>query len=84
MKTYLNIDFKDKDAAVKAGARWDPARKAWFCPDGVDLARMARWLPGSMRHFYNVLEQDKKRNKGRPNKRARKGSQCPAEPPRLT
>jgi hypothetical protein len=35
VKTYLRVPFDEKDAAKRAGARWDPAQKMWFAVDGT-------------------------------------------------
>ena len=43
--TYLNVPFRDKDSAKALGARWDPARRQWYVPDGRELAPFASWLP---------------------------------------
>lgn len=45
MPTRLNTPYADKDAVKAAGGRWDPIEKAWFAPDGADLAKFAKWLP---------------------------------------
>lgn len=46
MKTYLAVPFKDKEKAKNLGAKFDLVRKQWYVPDGVDLAKFLRWLPG--------------------------------------
>jgi exodeoxyribonuclease VII large subunit len=43
--TYLNVSFKDKDAAKALGARWDSLQRQWFVPEGRELAPFALWLP---------------------------------------
>ncbi len=43
--TYLQVPFRDKDSAKALGARWDPARRQWYVPDGRELAPFAAWLP---------------------------------------
>ncbi len=45
MRTNLNVPFDQKDAAARLGARWDPARKTWYCPDETDLAPLLCWVP---------------------------------------
>ncbi|MDD2535650.1 MAG: DUF5710 domain-containing protein, partial [Macromonas bipunctata] len=35
--TYLITLYQDKDAVKSLGARWDPARRQWYVPDGLDL-----------------------------------------------
>lgn len=47
MKTYLVVPIEQKDRVKNLGARWDPARHAWFVPDGVDLAPFIAWVPGA-------------------------------------
>ena len=43
--TYLNVSFKDKDAAKALGARWDGVQRQWFVPEGRELAPFSSWLP---------------------------------------
>jgi len=43
--TYLVSSYKDKDRVKTLGARWDPARKQWYVPDGLALTPFAEWLP---------------------------------------
>ncbi|WP_235516105.1 DUF5710 domain-containing protein [Acidovorax sp. Root219] len=43
--TYLVSSYKDKDRVKTLGARWDPARKQWYVPDGLVLTPFAEWLP---------------------------------------
>ncbi|MGI6656302.1 MAG: zincin-like metallopeptidase domain-containing protein [Desulfobulbus sp.] len=44
-KTYLNVPYKEKDAAKAAGAKWDARAKSWYAPKGADLNQLATWLP---------------------------------------
>jgi hypothetical protein len=44
-RTDLNVPFEEKNEAKRLGARWDPARKVWFVPDGVDPRPFRNWLP---------------------------------------
>lgn len=46
MTTFLNVPYAEKDEARALGARWNPTRKKWYVPDGVDAAPFARWLAG--------------------------------------
>ena len=48
-RTYLAVPFTEKDAAKKAGARWDKEVKKWYAPAGQDLNKtgLARWLPSN-------------------------------------
>lgn len=41
--TVLNVPFAEKDEAKQLGARWDPKRRKWCVPAGVDLAPFRRW-----------------------------------------
>ena len=41
--TVLNVPFAEKDEAKQLGARWDPKRRKWYVPPGVDAALFARW-----------------------------------------
>lgn len=44
-RTYLDVPYREKDAASSLGARWDAAKKSWFVPDGVALEAFAKWMP---------------------------------------
>jgi hypothetical protein len=41
---YLTVPFAQKDEAKGLGARWDPARKLWYVPEGVDTAPFQCWF----------------------------------------
>jgi hypothetical protein len=41
----LTVPFSQKDKAKALGARWDPALKVWYAPDGLDTTPLMRWLP---------------------------------------
>lgn len=43
----LNVPFKEKDEAKSHGARWNPAGKHWYIPEGVDDEPFAKWLDGA-------------------------------------
>lgn len=43
--TYLITPYKEKDLVKSLGARWDPARRQWYVPQGLDLTPFAAWLP---------------------------------------
>lgn len=45
--TVLNVPFAEKDEAKQLGARWDPKRRKWCVPAGVDLAPFSRWSGGN-------------------------------------
>ena len=42
-RVTLAIPYKDRDAAKRAGARWDGA--VWYAPAGADLDALAAWIP---------------------------------------
>jgi len=39
----LNVPYAEKDEARALGARWNPVKKRWYVPDGVDAAPFAKW-----------------------------------------
>lgn len=39
---YLRIPFKNKDAAKKLGARWDPSRKLWYYVSNLDVDKITK------------------------------------------
>lgn len=39
----LNVPYSDKDDAKRLGARWNPERRCWYVPDGLDPKPFARW-----------------------------------------
>lgn len=43
----LNVPFKEKDEAKSHGARWNPAGKHWYIPEGVDDTPFAKWMDGA-------------------------------------
>ena len=45
-KTWLNVPYKEKNAAKEVGAKWDGREKRWYAPEGADLNKLATWLPG--------------------------------------
>jgi phage/plasmid primase-like uncharacterized protein len=46
-RVYLNVPFKEKDAAKAMGAKWDRQEQAWYVPSGLDAAPFAAWQRGS-------------------------------------
>lgn len=44
-RTYLAVPFTEKNEAKGLGAKWDKQAKAWYAPEGVDVATsgLARW-----------------------------------------
>lgn len=47
-KHYLNAGYKDREMVKALGARWDPDRKRWYVPAGLDLTPFAAWLPAAL------------------------------------
>lgn len=41
---FLNVPFKEKDHAKSLGARWNPERKQWYIPSGMDPIAFAIWM----------------------------------------
>lgn len=42
---YLKAPFEEKDEVRELGAKWDPSRREWYVPPGVDLGGFERWMP---------------------------------------
>ena len=42
--TYLNVPYEQRDLAKKFGAKWNPNKKQWYMPPGVDV-------PKEIEHF---------------------------------
>lgn len=40
----LEVPYQEKELAKKLGAWWDPERKKWFVPRGVDPKPFQRWV----------------------------------------
>lgn len=40
----LKVPYAEKDDAKALGARWNPARKCWYVPDGKDSGPFAQWI----------------------------------------
>lgn len=43
-RTYLNVTFAQKDQVKALGARWDPGRRKWYVPAGLNLTPFEPWL----------------------------------------
>lgn len=65
-RVWLDVPFKEKDAAKAAGARWDGAAERWYAPR-PDMPALERWaalpdvpslLPGEDRLFGSGLFVD--------------------------
>lgn len=46
MKTVLDVPFEERFQVKNLGARWNPALKHWFVPDGMDVIPFLKWVPG--------------------------------------
>lgn len=57
MKTLLDIPYDQKEEAKRLGAKFDSAASTWYCPDGCDLAKFAKWLPPKWKKIYNELDK---------------------------
>ena len=42
---YLNVPYKERREAKEAGAKWNAQKKLWYAPVGVDLNKLAQFLP---------------------------------------
>ncbi|MGC8495268.1 MAG: MobQ family relaxase [Syntrophobacteraceae bacterium] len=43
-RVYIKVPYGEKDAAKAKGAKWDPEKRSWYVPAGVDLAGFGKWL----------------------------------------
>ena len=41
---FLNCPFNEKDECKALGAKWDPERKRWYVPDGIDASSFQKWI----------------------------------------
>jgi len=55
-ETYLQTVYKDRERVKGLGARWDPARRQWYVPEGRDLAPFATWLPAGQQTALSTHE----------------------------
>lgn len=39
----LDVPYSEKDEAKRLGARWNPERRVWYVPEGVDPRPFSRW-----------------------------------------
>ena len=42
--TYLNVLFEHHARVKTLGGMWDPKRKQWYVPAGVDITHFLHWL----------------------------------------
>lgn len=43
-RVVLNVPYHEKEAAKRAGARWDQTKRMWYADAGADLSSVAKWL----------------------------------------
>ncbi len=48
-RTYLQVDYAERQAVKDLGARWDPGARKWYVPEGRDLTPFDHWLPAGNR-----------------------------------
>lgn len=41
----LRVPYAEKDEAKALGALWEPSRRRWYVPPGLDLQPFRRWIP---------------------------------------
>jgi hypothetical protein len=63
MRIYLNVPYSQKDAAKAKGASWDPVRRSWYVPDGLDAMRFLDWLPPEWRKYNERLKEKRRERK---------------------
>lgn len=56
-KVILNVPFREKDAAKRLGAKWDPAAKTWYCMSS-QKKRFNRWRRERSKYVYLRDEWD--------------------------
>jgi hypothetical protein len=40
-----NVPYAENGAVKALGAKWDPTRRTWYVPPGVDINKFAYWKP---------------------------------------
>jgi exodeoxyribonuclease VII large subunit len=45
IKTYLNVQYAEKDTVRSLGARWDVTKKRWYITENSEPFLFAKWLP---------------------------------------
>ena len=41
---YLDCPFSEKDECKALGGKWDPEKKKWYIPDGIEASNFKKWL----------------------------------------
>src|SRR5699024_10130548 len=55
--TFLNVPFREKDEAKALGARWNPERRLWYVPAGLEVSPFQRWLPATQQTQSSVRRE---------------------------
>jgi hypothetical protein len=56
-KIYLNVPYKEKDAAKSMGANWDAQIKKWFFDGAIkDISRFGKWIADGHEQTLIVYE----------------------------
>ena len=42
---FLEVPYHEKDEAKRLGAKWDPAARKWYVPEGRNPEAFSTWLP---------------------------------------
>ncbi|CAM2161324.1 Large polyvalent protein-associated domain-containing protein [Paraburkholderia sacchari] len=78
-RTYLDVPFREKDAASALGARFDRRSKRWYVPRGTDVASFARWMPAHEPQAGQDAGQAPGAVRGRPQTQTLFGSEADIE-----
>ena len=54
-RIYLEVPFEEKDEAKALGARWDGAKKLWWCHSENYAGGLTRWKPAHRQREYPTL-----------------------------
>ena len=60
--TWLDVPFREKEAAKLAGARWDSVAKCWYAPAFTDRSELRRWIE-EFRIYLTSEHSDRERIK---------------------
>lgn len=55
-KTYLSVQFPQKEEAKSLGAKWDKDAKSWYAPAGSDLNKFEKFTPKPVAATVNLAE----------------------------
>ncbi len=66
---YLTVPFAQKDKAKGLGAKWDPTRKSWYVPEGVDTGAFQRWISDDSDHQGPTPGDPSAQRAGSPNRK---------------